>query len=232
MKENLLSIIIPTKNENETFRRLLKKLKAQTLSSFEIIVSDSSENNIVKNICEKNKIRLTDGGLPGKARNNGALIAKNPNLLFLDADIIISDDFIEKLLEQLCKLDFDAASFKFKAESKNILLKLLHEITSNYFWLTTKLGYAHGIGGAFFVKKKTHDEIGGFDETILIAEDVDYSKRIAKKFKYKFLKNPLVKLDTRRFKKEGVLKLIFKILFFEIHRIFLGEIRNDKIKYF
>ena len=71
--------------------------------------------------------------MPGKARNNGALIAKNPNLLFLDADIIISDDFIEKLLEQLRKLDFDAASFKFKAESKNILLKLLHEITSNYF---------------------------------------------------------------------------------------------------
>jgi hypothetical protein len=82
------------------------------------------------------------------------------------------------------------------------------------------------------VTKKAHEEIGGFDETVLVAEDMDYVKRLARKFRYTVLLNPVVTISTRRFAKVGVWKLAWKCFLIELHRIFLGEIRHDKFKYF
>ncbi len=231
-KYKSLTVIIPAKDENGTLMQLLDCLKQQSYKDFDIIVADNSSTSIVKDICNMHGISCILGGLPGKARNNGAKHTPSEYLLFLDADMYIGNTFIVDALEAMENSKADCLSFGFYAITSNNVIQKLHSIMRSYFSITTKIGFPHGIGGAILVKKEIHNLVNGFDETIIILEDFDYFKRISRKYKYIFILKPIVGLSIRRFQKEGAFRLGFKYLMMEMHRIFLGEIRNKRIKYF
>ena len=68
----MLSIIIPTYNEEYLLPKLLESIKKQNFTDYEIIVADNnSKDNTVK-IARKYKCRIVKGGLPGSGRNRGA----------------------------------------------------------------------------------------------------------------------------------------------------------------
>lgn len=232
MTSTFLTIIIPTKNENETLLNLLDCIERQTFSNYKVVVSDDSESDDVRKICTVRNIFYLKGGLPGKARNNGALHSDTEYFLFLDADITISDDFIEKAVSKIENQKADCISFGFFSDCNNSFVRMLHHIAKYYFFISTKLGFSHGIGGAILVKKSAHESISGFDESITVAEDHDYVKRISVSHRYLFVLDLLVQLNPRRFYKYGILKMSLKYFFIEMHRIFIGEIRDNKIPYF
>lgn len=97
-----ISIIICTQNRPSDFADLLKTIKKQTYSPYEIIiVDDSSLDNSKRNIdiigqlFEAKTIFYTkgDGNLPS-SRNIGIKIAKGDIVLFLDDDIILTNDLL------------------------------------------------------------------------------------------------------------------------------------------
>lgn len=232
MTTNCLTVIIPTKNEDSTLLQLLECLRKQTFTEFRIIVSDSSSTNIVHQICNDKNITYIKGGLPGKARNNGVLHTNSKYILFLDADIIIPKNFIKEALAKIEENNIDCLSFGFAPITFNPLLKSLHWTAKFYFLIMTKFGLARGIGGAILVKREAHIYINGFDETITVAEDHNYLKRISLCHKYSFSLYPCVKLNIRRFARYGILKMSLKYFIIEMHRLYIGEIRNNKIPYF
>src|SRR2546423_1853747 len=61
-KHSELTVVIPAKDEHGTLLRLLDCLKRQSYQNFDIIVSDSSEDMTVRNICIRHAVRYIRGG--------------------------------------------------------------------------------------------------------------------------------------------------------------------------
>ncbi|MCK5465922.1 glycosyltransferase family 2 protein, partial [Candidatus Parcubacteria bacterium] len=107
----ILSIIIPTKNEEEYLPKLLESIKKQTFKDYEIIVADNKSTDKTRKIAIKYKCKIVRGGLPGKARNGGAKVARGDILLFLDADTELkSKDFLDKAIKEFGKRKLDLAA--------------------------------------------------------------------------------------------------------------------------
>jgi glycosyltransferase involved in cell wall biosynthesis len=174
---------------------------------------------------------VTPGGTPAEGRNCGARKATGYRLLFLDADVRIDQEFIRLSIERMVETNVGAASFGFKV-SGHWSLKLIHKVAELYFFLTSSCGNPHGIGGAIMIRRDLHDSIGGFDPTVAVGEDHEYLKRASKKTGYRFFLSPRVTVSTRRFQRRGIITMSLLWLRIEFHRLFLGEVRDDRFRYF
>ncbi len=97
----MLSIVIPTKNEERYLPRLLASIKRQSFSDYEIIVADNGSSDSTRAVAESFGCKVTGGGLPGEGRNRGAAAARGDVVLFLDADTELVDaDFLESALRE------------------------------------------------------------------------------------------------------------------------------------
>lgn len=89
----MLSIVIPTLNEEWYLGRLLDSIEEQDYEDYEIIVADSeSEDDTVEKARSHGcRIVNVDKRGPGHGRNKGAEKAKGDKILFLDADVELRD---------------------------------------------------------------------------------------------------------------------------------------------
>ena len=78
----MLSIIIPTLNEENFLSWLLESIKRQDFPEREIIVADAGSEDKTVAIAKNYKATVVPGGLPAKGRNEGAKIAKGELFLF------------------------------------------------------------------------------------------------------------------------------------------------------
>lgn len=78
----MLSIIIPTFNEEKYLPILFESLQKQTFNNFEIIVADNNSTDATRSIALAAGARVVGGGLPAGGRNMGAKFAQGEWLLF------------------------------------------------------------------------------------------------------------------------------------------------------
>lgn len=104
MKNDLVSIIIPTWNREKTILRSVESVLKQTHKNIEVLVCDdgSTDNSKIKVLNLKDKrIRWVEGvhaGMPATPRNSGVEIAKGKWIAFLDSDDWWVEDKLEKQL--------------------------------------------------------------------------------------------------------------------------------------
>lgn len=163
-----LSIIIPALNEEKTLPFLLKDIR-QNKKKYEVIIIDNGSKDktaiIARNYGYKT-IVLNQQGI-SKARNYGAKKASGKYLLFLDADIRLKKDFINKALNEFRIKKIDIANFKVASNKFNMQDKFIWKGINAILKLMQYL-YPLGNGGSgILIKKKIHKKIGGFDERLI-----------------------------------------------------------------
>lgn len=225
-----VSIIIPTFNEERSLPTLLTALKSQSVCPKEIIVADAFSADHTRSIAKAFGCQVIDGGLPAKARNNGARYAKEPILLFLDADVALPPRFLEQTIAEMKRRNLDISSCFVSPRSSLKVDHLLHSFANHYMRFTQKF-HPHIPGCCIFVKKELHQKISGFDESIILAEDHDYLRRARKFGKFSYLKCYKIPISVRRLSKEGRVKIALKYIAIELHLIFLGRIRKNIFHY-
>lgn len=232
-----LSIIIPTLNEEHYIGRLLDSiLKQRTQYAFEIIVVDGmSEDATVKtakihseNLQNARIIRSTKRGISYQ-RNLGAKYSKGQFIVFLDADIVLPQNFISTLMKQLPKerlfigtcfpllndLNFGTLLLSVISYPIGIYLSWLHKMT---------LGYCT------VVNRDIHMQIGGYNEKIIYAEDTEYGRRaLAQGANFKYFWNPPVYFSVRRLVKTRAIPWL--ITKFKESYIQKGAADNQNITY-
>ncbi len=228
----MLSIIIPTLNEEKYLPLLLDSLKRQNFSDAEIIVADAGSTDATVEIAKRFNAIVVPGGLPAKGRNEGLKVAKGELVLFVDADVILPDTFLQHTLEEFKRRSLDIASFYLVPLPTTKFSVFAINAFYNYpiYFLETLLPHAAvGILG----RRDLFEKLGGFDEEITLAEDHFLAREAQKKFRSKIglIRSTKVFVSDRRFRKDGWLNIGIKYFLCELHLIFLGPVKTDIFKY-
>ncbi|MEK7211362.1 MAG: glycosyltransferase [Patescibacteria group bacterium] len=227
----MLSIIIPTLNEEENLPKLLESIKKQEGVELETIVVDAQSTDRTREIAKKYGARVIDGGLPATARNLGAAAAMGDILLFLDADVVLpAPDFLEKTSAEFRERKFGIATCAVCPISDKKIDKLFHNTYNLYAKIVRRLT-PRAPGFCIFARKDIHEAIGGFDEAIKLAEDHDYAERAGKITRFGILKSYPIMVSVRRFERDGRLNVAAKYLLCEVHLKLKGPVKSDIFKY-
>jgi glycosyltransferase involved in cell wall biosynthesis len=227
----LVSIIIPTLNEEKYIGRVLESIKAQNFPC-EIIIGDGGSTDKTLEIAkrygaiiirkDKNTRKAKNDG--ARARNDGAKIAKAEMLLSLDADVILDTGFLKSCYDEIKKKKLDVATCYSLPDTEDLRHIINYEIANSWIFLLKKIKpYAQL---CIFCSKKVDDLIGGYDEDITFGDDSNYVCRASKVGKFGIL-DKYIRTSARRFAKEGNIKSTLKYAYLNLYRLLIGEIKKD-----
>ena len=225
---NLVTVVIPCKNEGPIIKKTLGLLSNQVaIDGLNVIVADSSDDDSTVKMIEsesngKLRIQIIRGGFPAVARNAGASLVNTEYVLFLDADIfltdrtllhnVVSDAVFDKVELATCRITTQD-SYRFAFSFFDIVRGIISKRTP------------FAIGGFMLFKTDSFKRLGGFSETALVAEDYKISKKINSKlfkvYRYK------VYTTSRRFKTKGLFYFVKLMILFWINRDNDDFYKND-----
>lgn len=231
----MISVIVPTLNEEIYLGKLLDSITAQDFSEdIEIIVADTNSKDRTREVAESYRtrfasVRIVEGGLPAKARNNGGRVASGDILVFLDADMRLPDPlFLKKNLEYFRAKNLVIASTLFTPASDKLID---HVLTTASNLAIRALKRIHPLGSMCVIA--TRDvflKSGGYPEDRVMAEDHDFVARCIRFGKFDLL--PVKsEFSVRRFEKEGRLSIAWKYVLTTLHIMFIGPVTKPLFKY-
>lgn len=187
-----ISVIITTKNEEKNIENCLGSIENQSYpqDKIEIIVVDNDSTDKTKEIALKYTDKVFNYGPERSAqRNFGVEKANGEWFLYLDADMILSEDVIR-----------DCAN-KVIANPKIIALYISEIIMGEKFWSKVRRferSFYDGtaIDGARFIRKSEFQKVGGFDKTLTGPEDWDLNKKLCQVGKIELVITPIYHNET------------------------------------
>ena len=196
-----ISVIIPTYNRKKYIKRAIDSVIRQSYKPFEIIVIDDGSTDgtyeFIKKSYSSSQISLEkqiNNGV-SSARNKGVKLANGDWIAFLDSD----DEWFEN------KLELQVREIK---KSKTFMICHTNEIWIRNGIRVNQMKKHQKYGGFIFEKcldmcrispssvmihRCIFDEIGLFDEDLIICEDYDLWLRISSKYPVLYLDSMLIK---------------------------------------
>jgi glycosyltransferase involved in cell wall biosynthesis len=164
-----ISIIIPVHNASSTLVQCLEAVKAVDYPDFETILVDDSSTDASIDIAKGYAVKtlaLTQGPCgPGYARNQGAEIADGDILFFVDSDVLLKPDTLQKVADAFAANPQISALFgsydetpgngEFLSQYKNLVHHFVHQQSKEEavtFW-----------SGCGAIYKEAFLKIGGFN---------------------------------------------------------------------
>lgn len=220
----MISVIIPTLNEEKIIRKTLFDLERQKGHFETIVVDGGSEDKTINMVKEFKWVKpfIYKKGR-NKQMNYGARESKGDILLFLHADTTLPENF-QRLVEKAIKEGYEGGVFYRVFNEANYLLKM---IVFSVNLLSSSLKIYFG-DQAIFVKKELFEKLGGFPD-IEIFEDCGFCRRW-RNYKIKTIKNPVI-TSSRRFSNNGVLRTFMLMQWITIAYL-LGFNPNRMKKYY
>jgi len=229
-----ISIIIPALNEEDYLPRLLQSFTTQKYTGiYEIIIVDGNSTDNTAMVVNEYQKRLPNLFLyqskrgVSRQRNYGARKARYESLIFLDADMELPKKSLSKIQKHFrIKSNFIAvpALFPYDWKIRDVFAFLASVIL---FWVV-KNRYPIIAGMCIITTKQVHERIQGFNENVVVAEDLDYGFRAFKSGAvYHMFFNILIRGSARRLEKMGRLKLGRLWYKWYVHNIKNGPITNS-----
>lgn len=192
----MISVIIPTLNEDAVIAATLASVAAQT-PPWEIVIADgaSSDNTVAQCRGLATVIAAPEGR--ASQMNGGAHVARGDVLFFLHADTLLPAGALDAIREALADSAAEAGTFRVMFDRRNTLLQVY-----GAFSRLPLHGLCFGDRG-LFVRRSVFEHVHGFPE-IPLFEDLAIVRLLHKRGGFRFLK-PTVVTSARRFTASGVL---------------------------
>ena len=178
MKDELLSIIVPIFNSEDSIEKCVKSIEAQEYANYELIlINDGSIDNtleICKRLARKNKkIKIINKENTGVSdtRNIGIELAKGKYIQFVDSDDEICPTLSRKLIRLIEKNNADIGICGYTIIKKTKKIDKINEnMNCNYdlYFLYEKY-LLHPIWNKIYVREKINKK---FDREISLGEDL------------------------------------------------------------
>lgn len=182
-----VSVIVPVRNEERLLAECLESLVNQDYSKgrLEIIVVDNDSTDLSRKIIHRYPVRYLFQKKRGAAaaRNTGARTAEGDWLAFTDSDCIVPPDWISRLVAASHRESADAFGGDYAIASRQHSLIKDYLIYRGFYSQKEFFAPAYPfppwlLTGNLMVRRETFEKVGGFEETLLPGEDVDFSWRI------------------------------------------------------
>lgn len=217
----MISVIIPTYNEEKALPKTLQALFSQ-LGKFETILVDGGSTDRTRAVVA-DRISLTQYSVlstiqlitapKGRASqmNAGAKEAKGEWLLFLHADTILPDGAIQRLNDMETDQSIQAGGFMHQFSGDDWRLKGI-SFLDNFRCTRSRIIYGDQ---ALFVRRALFEQLGGFPNQPIL-EDVAFCERLIKVTTPLLLSPPVV-TDARKFIKMGIWRSFVRVLLIILH---------------
>jgi glycosyltransferase involved in cell wall biosynthesis len=215
----MLSVIIPAFNEERFLPQTLAHLRQATEhigavpdGDIEIIVVDNASSDRTAEIAlaSGTKVISVPEHNIARVRNAGAGAAKGGVLLFLDADTLVPEILLSRIMSVLEEPTCLGGAVDIDYQPARLLIKL-------YLRLWRLIGLCLGMaqGAVQFCRRDAFAALNGYDESIYMGEDVDFYWRLSKFAKARgqhvhFLRDVRVVPSCRRFDQWPTLRILIK----------------------
>ncbi len=158
-------------------------------------------------------------------RNKGAQFAKYDYLLFLDADVVLPEGFLQNALTEIVEKDIEVAGTQIFAAEPSLFYRFVYWTYSNTYYKIVRWFNPVVHGCSIFVTQDIHQKIGGFKQGIMF-EDFKYGSDAAAFYRPRLLKSTFVRTSARRFY-HATPRSIFELLRGAVKSFFQSGIKNE-----
>lgn len=210
-----ISVVVPALNEERYIGQCLASLRAQSCPRdlYEIIVVDNASTDRTSEIARGFGVNVVYEPQRGvaRARHRGAEEARGEIIAGTDADTIAPRTWLEEIATAFhADEELGAVTGPILVHDGNTLDRVGARFISNP---ATRLSYILGrgvvIGNNFAVRARDYRRVGGFDTSLLSAEDIDLGARLSEVTRTSFSPNMVMYVSGRR-TREGYLKLFVR----------------------
>jgi glycosyltransferase involved in cell wall biosynthesis len=219
-----ISFVIPAYNEEAYIGKcldsMLKVIKRSHIDSEIIVVNNASTDKTREIVLSYPEVKIIDEPLKGlpKARQAGYLKAEGELIANVDADNILPEGWIRKVLmeflhhKNLVGLSGPLIYYDL-SWSKNLQVKMFYAVGYVSYLLSHFVLRKGGMlqGGNFVLRKSALDKVGGYNTDIdFYGEDTDIARRIQQAGYVKFTFKLPMYSSGRRMVKEGLFATGFR----------------------
>ena len=199
-----ITIVVPSKNEENYIAHLLDNLITQEVGFTKIIIADCSTDktrSVIDLYRPRLNIEVIEGGPVSLAKNRGAQLATTPYILFIDADVrFFKPTVIHDAVNTLEAENLDLVGLNVKCYDSDLRAQLgfaIFNVINNIL----KYFSPFAVGAFMLTRHDKFQELGGFPEQFATSEDYFLSRKYSvNKFR---LVNHYFGQDSRRFRKMG-----------------------------
>lgn len=201
---NLITIVVPCKNEENYIHHLLDSLRDQMIGDTRIIIADCSTDS-TRDVIQATKgtlnVEIIEGGPVSQAKNRGARLVSTPYILFIDADVrFFKPTVIQDAVALIESKNLDLVGLNIKCYDRDLRARIGFT-AFNLINNVLKHVSPFAVGAFMLTRRQRFDELGGFPEQMSTSEDFFLSRKYSPK-KFRIMSHHFGQ-DSRRFKKMG-----------------------------
>jgi glycosyltransferase involved in cell wall biosynthesis len=173
-----ISFITPVFNEAELLAKQIASIRRHTPAglSKELIIVDNYSTDESLTVASDNHadLILQSHGTVAALRNEGANHAKGKLLVFLDADVFLTEEWessISAVLAELQKAPHTVTGSWVSTPAPGTWIE------NSWFARMQQTVHSHINSGHMLILRRSFQELGGFDENLLTGEDYEFSVR-------------------------------------------------------
>lgn len=200
----IVSIIIPTYNEEENILQLLNYLKDNSDDRLaEIIVVDGGSRDQTVHIVKEAGFTCTISEKRGRAAqmNCGYKMSKGNLLYFIHADTKPPASYLDDLYHAMIE-GYSAGCYRFRFDSDDLLLSI-----NSYFTRFDRI-MCRGGDQTLFITRKLFENLGAYQEDFMIMEEYNLIQKIQKAALFKIIPKDVI-VSARKYEKNHYLKVNF-----------------------
>lgn len=217
----MISIVIPSFNEEERIEQCLASLTKQDLPrcEFEIIVVDGGSKDKTRDIAEKyaDIVFIQTSPKVGGARNDGAARAKGEIIVTTDADTILPPDWLSRIKKGFENPDV-VMIYGPVTPIENTIKNKFYLFLANKFahigYLTGTVLYTLGCNSAF---RTESFKKAGLYRISDAGDDLEIANRMRKLGKVRYDRKLYVGFSMRRYDQFGAFRSIYEWIYIVFH---------------
>ncbi|MDV2481962.1 glycosyltransferase [Methanoculleus sp. Wushi-C6] len=210
----MISIVVPTYNEEQNIERCLRSLNDQTVprNTYEIIVVDGNSKDRTRELAEPlaDKVFIQTSKRVGGARNDGAMAAAGDIVATTDADCILPRDWVERIERDFAEkeiVQLYGTVYPIEGGSRNHLSLLGANTFARLGYYTRTIYFTLGCNTAF--DREAFMQAGMY-RCIDAGDDLEIAQRMRKLGKVYLDPALKVGFSMRRYQQFGTLKSIWE----------------------